>query len=192
MSWWFWQLLPLIWHLYIFSACQRSGVIVCHQHLFKTSFLSLSSWSGGTLCCCCYEKARDWAGQPQPSLPRRLPPNGVPSKRLLLSANPRLCDKYRDLNLCFLQSQSWERMALPNFRQTSSPGPMGGRKFLFYVSTKPRQVKHPLVNIFFWCQWCDAWIKYNGKIWEHQKWSYWHVQDDIQKAQQGWPQRRVQ
>ena len=26
---------------------------------------------------------------------------------------------------------------------------MGGRKFLFYVSTKPRQVKHPLVNIFF-------------------------------------------
>ena len=88
----------------------------------------------------------------------------------------------------FLQRQSWERMALPNFRQTSSPGPMGGRKFLFYVSTKPRQVKHPLVNIFFWCQWCDAWIKYNGKIWEHQKWSYWHVQDDIQKAQQGWPQ----
>ena len=46
-----------------------------------------------------------------------------------------------------------------------------------------------LVNIFFWCQWCDAWIKYNGKIWEHQKWSYWHVQDDIQKAQQGWPQK---
>ena len=90
----------------------------------------------------------------------------------------------------FLQRQSWERMALPNFRQTSSPGPMGGRKFLFYVSTKPRQVKHPLVNIFFWCQWCDAWIKYNGKIWEHQKWSYWHVQDDIQKAQQGWPQKK--
>ena len=89
---------------------------------------------------------------------RRLPPNGV--LPLFASGNFSAWDLgIKIWVFTFTERWTWDKMALPNFRQTSSPGPMGGRKFCFAIKS---QIKHSL-DFFFWCR-CAAWINYSPMV----------------------------